>query len=331
MADELRIGIIGAGAIAQTHAQAVNQCPGMTLTTVVDVRPEAGAALADAYGAESFVDYQEVLDQKLADAVIICTPPATHPDIAVEFLANDVSVLCEKPLSIDVDSAQKMVAAARRTEATFTMASKFRFVDDVVITRGIIASGVLGDIVLYENAFTAHVDMKDRWNSNPALSGGGVLIDNGTHSLDIIRYLLGPIAEVQVIEGRRLQNLEVEDSVQVFILNQNGVRGTVDLSWSIDKELDYYISIYGSRGNVRIGWKDSRYRGASQTEWTVFGTGYDKVLSFVKQLENFRNSILGKEKLRITPEDALASVKVVDAVYRSMAMAKWIPVDPVVQ
>jgi len=181
--------------------------------------------------------------------------------------------------------------------------------------------------VLFETAFTARVDMSKRWNSDPKVSGGGVLIDNGTHSVDIARYFLGPLAEVHVMEGRRSQSLKVEDTVQVFVRSERGVMGTIDLSWSINKELNRYLSVYGTQGTAIVGWKESRYRQSSSPDWVSFGTGYDKVGAFRNQILNFSRSIRGDEVLLINGKDALASVRVIEAAYQSLRQNHWIGVS----
>jgi predicted dehydrogenase len=189
-------------------------------------------------------------------------------------------------------------------------------------------SGILGELILFENAFTSRVDMAGRWNADPAVSGGGVLIDNGTHSIDIVRFFLGPIGEVMAMEGKRAQQLDVEETAQVFLRSTEGVIGTIDLSWSLDKSLDNYIQIYGSHGEIHIGWRGSAYRQVSSPDWVPFGTGYDKVAAMGGAVDNFCRAVIGIEPLLITSEDALASVAVVDKAYASMRANHWVPVPP---
>ena len=172
------------------------------------------------------------------DAVLVCTPPASHPEICLHFINQKRPCALRKAFCGEIQEATRVVDAARQNGVTITMASKFRYVDDVIKAKQIVDSGVLGDIILFENAFTARVDMSNRWNSDAKISGGGVLIDNGTHSVDIARYFLGPLAEVRVMRGRRGQNVEVEDTVQIFVRSACGIMGNIDLSWSINKELD---------------------------------------------------------------------------------------------
>jgi predicted dehydrogenase len=220
-----------------------------------------------------------------------------------------------------------VVEAGRDHGVHVTMASKFRYVDDVIRAKQIVDSGILGDIILFENAFTARVDMSNRWNSDPLVSGGGVLIDNGTHSVDICRYFLGPLAQVQVMEGKRSQDLKVEDTVRIFVRSESGVIGNIDLSWSINKELNRYISVYGTQGTVFVGWQESKYRQSSSPQWTTFGHGYDKVQAFRSQICNFARAINGDEILLINGDDALASVRVIEAAYDSLRENHWTNVD----
>ena len=319
----LNFAIIGAGAIARAYAQAFADCGCGQVTAVVDVRAEAAATLAEELRCRAYQSYAEMAEREQPDAVVICTPPVSHPEIALYFMARGVHVLCEKPLSIDSRSAQRMLEAAQESGVVFTMASKFRYVNDVIAAKAIIAAGLIGDIVLFENAFTSRIDMSARWNAQPGISGGGVLIDNGTHSLDIMRYFLGPLADVQVVEGKRSQGLAVEETVRIFVRSTGGVMASADLSWSINKELDTYLNIYGAQGTLQLGWKFARYRPASAREWVVFGTGYDKVQAFRSQLQNFARAIEGAEALLITAEDGVASVKAVEAAYASLRQNHW--------
>ena len=324
MSERLRFGLVGAGAIAQTYAQALTEAPMAEAVAVADRRREAAEALAERLGAAAFSEHRAMLDRVPLDAVIVATPPISHPEICIEVLERGTPVLCEKPLSLDVAGARRMVAAADAAGVILTMASKFRYVDDVVRAKSIVASGILGEIILFENTFTSRVDMSSRWNADPRLSGGGVLIDNGTHSVDLIRYFLGPITEVQAVEGKNVQGLAVEDTVRLFVRSQGGVMGSVDLSWSLNKELDGYVDIYGSHGTVRVGWKESKYRQTGTADWVVFGQGYDKLQAFGRKLDNFCGAVRGEQQLLITAEDAIASVEVIEKAYSSLADNRWI-------
>jgi predicted dehydrogenase len=324
--DKKRFAIIGAGAISQGYAQAFQTCDEAEVVAVADLRTDAAQSLAEVLGCRAFDSYEDVSESCDLDAVLVCTPPVSHPEICLHFIEQKVHVLCEKPFAVNSQEATRVVNAARENSVTITMASKFRYVDDVIKAKQIVDSGVLGDIILFENAFTAHVDMSKRWNSDPKISGGGVLIDNGTHSIDIARYFLGPLTEVHVMQGRRGQKVEVEDTVQIFVRSASGIMGNIDLSWSINKELERYISIYGSHGTVLVGWKESKYRQMGSSDWIVFGTGYDKIAAFRNQLTNFSRAITGQEALLIDGDDTMASVEVIEAAYTSMRESHWTPV-----
>ena len=320
--------LVGAGGIAQSYASAFENHPDAKLTAVVDVRAAAADALAARFGGRAFASPEALFASGApVDAVILCTPPNTHESITQKLLKRGLHVLCEKPFTFTAESARAMATAADRAGVLLTMGSKFRYVDDVSRAKRLIASGVIGEVVLFENAFTGRVDMTRRWNSDPVIGGGGVLIDNGTHSVDLMRYFLGPLAEIHAVEGKNLQGLLVEDTARLFVKSRSGIMGSVDLSWSIDKELDWYVTVYGSLGTIQIGWRQSRYKLGSCKEWVVFGQGYDKVKAFRDQVANFAGAIRGTEPLRITWEDAVASVEVMEAAYSSLRASAWTGIE----
>jgi predicted dehydrogenase len=322
----VRFGLVGAGAIAQAYAQAFGQTTAARLDAVADCRQAAAEAMAAAAGCAAFENAEAMAEGADLDAVIVCTPPVTHRDICCDMLERGLNVLCEKPLAIDSSAAMEMISAADLRGLVFTMASKFRYVLDVAQAKAIIADGAIGEVVLFENVFTGRVDMTNRWNSDPSIAGGGVLIDNGTHSVDVTRYCLGELAEVQAMEGHRIQFLPVEDTAKMFVRSADGVLGSIDLSWSVSKELPYFIAVYGSSGTILVGWRESKYRRTGDADWTVFGSGYNKVEAFKRQIENFAGAVRGDEALVVTPEDALASVQVIEAAYRSLARGGWEPI-----
>jgi len=321
--EKLKFALVGTGGIAQTYAQAFQTSDCCKLVAVADINQESAKAFAEPFGAKAFSDYKTLAENSEFDAVIVSTPPNLHPEIAMYFMTRGVHVLCEKPLCLSVAEAKSMIECAEKSNVKFTMATKFRYVADVIKAKSMIASGVLGDIVQFENAFTAQVDMARRWNSNKEISGGGVLMDNGTHSVDIIRYFLGAIAEVLAVEAGGTQNLGVDENVKLLAKTAGNVTASVDLTWGINKELPHFISVYGTNGTIHIGWRESKYRLNSSPDWIVFGKGYDKVQAFRSKIENFCNAILGQEELLIKPEDALASVEVIEAAYKSLNQNLW--------
>lgn len=327
MTEPLKLGLVGAGAIAQSYTKALEDSESARLVGIADTRAEAAAAAAETMNCESYTSHEDLVDKAACEAVIVCTPPSTHPAIAGYFIDRGIPVLCEKPLSTDTASARTLCEAAESKGVILAMASKFRYVEDVIRARSIITSGLLGDIILMENAFASNVNMERRWNSDPKIGGGGVLIDNGTHSVDIVRYLLGPIVDVLAVEGRRIQDISVEDSANLFVHTESGATAHIDLSWSLNKDLDTFIRVYGTDGTILIGWQESRYKQKSSADWVVFGHGYDKLSAFEGQIRNFCNRVVGIEPLLISSADAIASVEVIQAAYTSLKQGGWVAIN----
>jgi predicted dehydrogenase len=323
----LRIALLGAGRIGGDWLAALDASRAeVELVAIVDADERARAAAAAGRDVPHFALAADAWRETAPAAARVATPPVTHESLVTELLDRGAHVLCEKPLATNAASASRMVHASHRAGCRLMMASKFRYVPDVVRAQELLAQGVLGELVLLENSFCARVPMAGRWNAEPGISGGGVLIDHGAHSADLVRCFLGPIVRVFAHPCRRVQPLAVEDTVRCLFESVRGALAAVDLSWSLAKELDHYLLLHGSNGTLQLGWRGSRWRAAGDAAWTGFGTGYDKRAAFAAQLANFAGTVRGSEPARITPEDALESVRVIDAAYRSLRSTRWVPV-----
>lgn len=316
----LRLLMLGCGGISRAYADALQRTPEFELVAVVDPEPTARARFP-VPGFAQLADLQAA--ECAADAALVLTPPHHHEALSCALLQAGLHVLCEKPLAPTLPAAQRMLACAKQSNRRLMMGSKFRYTPDVQLAHALLQQGYCGDVVLYENVFCAVVPMVGKWQSDAACSGGGVLIDNGCHSVDVARYLLGPIAAVQAQFGKKVQPLEVEDTARLLFTAANGAMGVVDLSWSLFKETPAYVRVHGSLGTIEIGWQQSRCKRVGEPQWTPLGKGYDKIAAFAAQLRDFAANIRGAQPT-IDDSDALASVAVIEAAYRSATQSRWI-------
>jgi predicted dehydrogenase len=324
MAERTKIALIGAaGRIARDWRDAIAALPDLELVAAVDpahpsdrrdqdTRNGHGSTMVIARSIDELPDHCEF------EAAIVATPPSTHVECVDAATARGAHVLCEKPLAIRSDEAEQMLSTARDRGRRVVMASKFRFVADVALAAEQIARGDIGTPVLYENVFAGRVPMAERWNSDPAVSGGGVLVDNGAHAADLARVLIGPLRRVLSVACRRIQPLAVEDSARIVFESEGGCIGVATLSWSVTTGDPAYARIHGSDGSIELCWSGARIHRASRDGFTPFGSGYDKRAAFTAQLRQFIDSIQSGAESRPSDQDALDSVRFIEAAQRSL-------------
>ena len=323
----VRLAVVGAGGIARAYGEILGGAHPVPAVAVgvVDVRDDAARSLAEPLGVPTFASAEALLAELAGgiDAVVLCTPPNTHAALAATFAAAGVHVLCEKPLAVNRAAAEAMVTTAERAGTLLGMATKFRSCADVRTVVDLIGAGQLGALRLVENAFTSRVDMSNRWNADPAVSGGGVLVDNGTHSVDLLRYLLGPLAEVLAVEVARPATMVVDDVARLHVRAESGVDGSVDLAWSIDKSLADFLRVYGTDGEARVGWRESAWRRYGG-DWQVIGGGYAKHAAMGGALAQFCRAAAGDEPLDVTAAEGVAAALAIDAAYESLRRGGWV-------
>lgn len=320
-------GMVGAGRIAQSYAEAFASARGARLVAISDTHELAARRLAKAAGCASFDSHHSMVAEVPLDAVLVCTPPHVHAAVCGDLLQSGIPVLCEKPFGAGIEQARVIAKTAEQTGTLVSMASKYRFVEDVIEAKHVVAEGCIGDVQLCDIGFTAHVDMADRWNANPLVSGGGVLRDNGSHAFDLMRYFMGPLTAVQAVEGPRPQELGVEETVHCVVRSEQGALGQIDLSWGLHKTTAHYIMVCGSQGTLTVGWQGSGYQRGNAQKWVPLGKGYNKLQALRRQIEHMSNAIRGTVPLGVTVADALASVHAIEGAYRSLdAAGCWEPI-----
>ena len=322
----IRLGLLGCGGIAQTHLEALAKVPRIRLQTIYDPNRLAAERTSKKYGAVFAEKAKNIFLDASIDAVLICTPPAFHDALIEQAILSHKHVLCEKPFTTKLKKAEEIKKLAIRSKRLVMMASKFRFVPDVIEARRLLQSGIIGDIIMSEVIFCSVVDMTNRWNSNPKIAGGGVLIDNGSHAVDVIRYLVGPIKSVYAQEAKKSQKIKVEDTARLHFETKDNIVGMVDLSWSLYKHTPNYVNIFGTLGTIEVGWAQSAVWDVRTRTSKVFGEGYKKLDAFINQMNHFADCLEGKATPILGIDDALESVRVIEAAYKSIREKKWLKV-----
>ncbi|MBX3464211.1 MAG: Gfo/Idh/MocA family oxidoreductase [Planctomycetes bacterium] len=323
MAEPLRLLLVGGGAIAGSHLQALALVPELRLVALVDPEPEARRRCAAGMPLPTFASLDEWRAAEApADAALLAAPPHLHEPLAVQLLQAGLHVLCEKPLAPTPAAARRMVAAATAAHRRLMLASKFRYGADVAAARTLLAAAAIGAVQRYDCVFTSRSDFAGGWRTDPIRAGGGVLMDNGSHVADLARCLLGPIARVQAMLAAD-RGLPVETTACVQFQTRGGVLGTADLSWTLPVETPVFARLRGSQGTIELGWRASRWR-RHDGDWQVLGLGYDKTAALAAQLADFAAHCATAAPARLTAADALAAVEFTAAAYASAAAGTWV-------
>ncbi|HEY2386241.1 MAG TPA: Gfo/Idh/MocA family oxidoreductase [Candidatus Binatia bacterium] len=321
----MRFGLIGLGRAGGVHFDSFKHVEGSDVTAVCDPSPVARKRARD-LGIRTYTNPDVMLEAGELDAVVIAAPPADHTELAIKCLEAGLHVLCEKPLSLTTWDAMKMLQTAQRRRRTLLLATKFRHVPELAQARELMAAGKIGDPVAFEVSFCSPVDMSKRWNCQRSRAGGGVIIDNGCHAFDIVSYLFGTVTWVQANLHKSGQRLAVEDSASIQVRALDGVIGRVDVSWSLSTGRDSYVTIYGSKGTIEVGWRNTRMK-IGNADWEGFGANYDKIDAHRRMLTCFVEACSGNAAPWISTVECLRTVAAVEAAYRSIHTGGWERVD----
>jgi predicted dehydrogenase len=313
-----RVAVIGAGGIGGTHLNAYAALPELCeIVGVADVDLAGAQARAERFGVPAFGDALALLDALQPDAVSICTPPKFHLPIAEQVAARGIACLCEKPPARTVAETEALVAAFAASGALLQFAFCHRFHTPVEQAQELIASGRLGKVIQIYNRFGFRFGRAgSSWFTDADMAGGGVLIDTLVHSIDIFRALAGEVVRVDATTSTTLP-VAVEDSASMQVVSAGGAIGSLNCSW-VTPISEAEVRIYGTEGEAVVDYQQPgglRYRLAGDAEWTTMP--FDGPDRFVRQAEDFLTCVRNGTAPRVTGQDGIAVMKVIEAAYTS--------------
>jgi len=315
--DRIRIGIVGCGQMGRWHLDAYKRNAKVQLVGFADTDLTKARPFAEEVGAKAYESHREMAAKEKLDGVSLCTIPSTHRDIALDLLEMGVHVLCEKPLAVSGDQAREMVAQAQQKNRLLLTAFKFRFFEEVVKARELIRKGSLGRICNFRLMFGGYINMAGTWYARRDLAGGGIIMDNGPHAADLIRYLLGEIQSVSARCGS-YQGIDVEDNAQLTFTLADGCIGTADLSWSASVPSHSYFEAYGEDGAMLLDWQGLACRYKTWNDWKRIDNKLTIKDSFARQIDHFVEAIPSGQASILGNGEGLKSQLVIDAAYESL-------------
>ena len=273
--NQVRIGMVGGGAIARAHVLAYSSVPilhDIETKPVFSLMAEANSELAKQaaakLGFENYSsDWRYLTSSSQIDLVDIVAPTYLHAEVAIDAAEHNKAILCEKPIATSAAEAKKMCDAASRAGVVNGMGFNYRRLPAVLLAKKMIEEGTLGKITQFRTSFLedwgANPEMPFTWRYKKTTAGGGALSDLGSHIIDVARFLIGEIKSVcgiqeTFIENRKhpndpskLEHVDVDDYTTALVRFANGVPGTIETSWAtLGRKVLLQFEVNGSEGSV---------------------------------------------------------------------------------
>ena len=335
--------VVGTGNIAQAHIDAINKLPNARLVGVTSRSLDKAGEVAKKHGVKLYPDMDSLLEDKEVEVVTVCTPSGAHLEPAVTAARAGRHVMVEKPLEVTVERAQEIINAAETAGVKLATVFMSRFADAHVRLKKALETGELGRL-LQGDAYVkwyrsqAYYDSGD-WRGTWRLDGGGALMNQAIHQVDVLLWLMGPVEEVFAYAGTlNHQGLEVEDTLVAVLRYRNGALGTLSAATSLYPGQPKVLELHGTKGTVRVKddsldlWQLEGVSEAQQREIVqedqkeASGTFADPMaMSFEnhrRQFEDFLRAIDTDTTPLVDGREGLKSVELVTAIYRSAQAGK---------
>jgi len=249
----IRIGLVGCGKVGGIHAAALRGMPEVEFVAACDASAARAEAFAGRYGVRPYSDVETMIRQAGVEAIIVGTPHPLHAEPTVQAAEAGVHVLVEKPLAATLADCDAMIAAARKSGVTLGVVSQRRFYEPVQRMKAAIDAGKIGRPVLGTFTMLSWRDeayyRSDPWRGKWATEGGGCLVNQSPHQLDLLQWMMGPIEEITGYwTNANHPTIEVEDTAVATIRFKSGGLGSIVSSVSQKPGIHTTVHIHGSNG-----------------------------------------------------------------------------------
>jgi UDP-N-acetyl-2-amino-2-deoxyglucuronate dehydrogenase len=250
----MRVGILGGGNISDTHARAALSISGVSIAAVCARTREKAAALADKYGGAAYDNLDQFLSHRPMDLVAIGSPSGVHADQGIAAVAKGLHVLVEKPIDITTAKADALIAAADAAGVKLGVFFQDRLRPDVARMKTTIEAGKLGRPILVSGRVKWYRPPEyysgSRWRGTIALDGGGAIINQAIHTLDLMAWMFGPVSRVYGRTATRIHEMEGEDTAVVTFDFESGALGVLEATTSVFPGYARRLEITGSNGTM---------------------------------------------------------------------------------
>jgi len=249
-----QIGIVGGGNISETHARAAHEIGGVEIAAVYGNNRDKAARLAQLYGGTVYENLEALLEHKPLDMVMIGSPSGLHAEQGIAAARRGLHVLVEKPIDISTARADLLINECERAQVKLGICFQDRVAPDIVRLKQLVDAGRLGKPILISGRVKWYRPtdyyQNSRWRGTFELDGGGALINQGVHTVDLLLWLMGDVARVNAKAITALHDIEVEDTVVAALEFANGAIGTLEAATSVYPGYPRRVELTGSEGTI---------------------------------------------------------------------------------
>jgi UDP-N-acetyl-2-amino-2-deoxyglucuronate dehydrogenase len=335
----IKMALVGCGRISENHFRALEQhSDNLRLDAICDTNLTVLRETAERYKVPGYPSIDELLKNSDADLIVLCTPSGLHPEQAVKSALAGRHVLTEKPMATSWKDGLHMARVCKEENVRLFVVKQNRLNATLQLLKGAVDGGRFGKIHMaainvFWNRPQSYYDQAS-WRGTKDLDGGAFM-NQASHYIDLLTWLLGPVESIQAMMGRQARNIEAEDTGVLNIRWRHGAMGSVSVSMlTYPKNYEGSITVLGEKGSVRVGgvavnevqhWvfdeehpDDQKIRQASYETTSVYGFGHPLYYKNVIQC------LQGKEEPLVCGEEGLTSLELLVAAYRSAQLGETI-------